>query len=58
MGKGKIVMDHSSTTADNLEQAEEEILVDTISDEALEAAAGPESGPSTPPATWHYGFCC
>lgn len=34
----------SHATADTLDQAEEEILTDTVSDEALEAAAGAERG--------------
>jgi hypothetical protein len=39
-------MDNSSTTTATLEQtkADEEILVYTVSDEALEAAAGREGG--------------
>jgi hypothetical protein len=36
-------MDHSSETA-NLDRADEEILSYTVSDEALEAAAGTERG--------------
>jgi hypothetical protein len=33
-------MDDFSTTGDNLDQADEEILTSTVSDEAIEAAAG------------------
>jgi hypothetical protein len=33
-------MDEFSTTSETLDQADEEILTDTASDEALEAAAG------------------
>jgi hypothetical protein len=37
-------MDDPSTTSDTLDQADEEILTPTISDEAIEAAAGSEGG--------------
>jgi hypothetical protein len=37
-------VDDTSTTTATLDQAEEEILTYTVSDEALEAAAGPERG--------------
>jgi hypothetical protein len=33
-------MDKVGTTSDNLDQTDEEILTPTVSDEALEAAAG------------------
>jgi hypothetical protein len=33
-------MDEFSTTSDNLDQTDEDILTYTVSDEALEAAAG------------------
>ncbi len=36
-------MDDSSTTADYLDQADEEILTSTVSDDMLEAAAGTEA---------------
>ena len=39
-------MDEFSTTSETLDQADEEILTYTVSDEALEAAAG----------TTHMGF--
>ena len=35
-------MDESSTTSDTLDQADDDILSYTVSDEALEAAAGTE----------------
>jgi hypothetical protein len=37
-------MDEFSTTSDNLDQTDEDILTYTASDEALEAAAGTERG--------------
>ena len=37
-------MDDTSTTTATLDQADEEILTYTVSDEALEAAAGTERG--------------
>jgi hypothetical protein len=37
-------MDKFSTTSDNLEEAGEDILTNTISDEEIEAAASMESG--------------
>jgi hypothetical protein len=37
-------MDNSTTTG-TLDQADEDILTDTVSDEALEAVAGMEGGP-------------
>jgi hypothetical protein len=37
-------MDEFSTTSDNLDQTDEEILTYAASDEALEAAAGTERG--------------
>jgi hypothetical protein len=40
-------MDEFSTTSDTLDQAEEEILTPTLSDEALEAAAGMAEGQYT-----------
>jgi hypothetical protein len=41
----------------NLDQAEEEILTYTVSDEAIEAAAGIEGGP--PPSTQlNFGLFC
>jgi hypothetical protein len=39
--------DTSSTTTANLNQADEDILTYTVSDEALEAAAGTEKGAGT-----------
>jgi len=45
---------------DHLDEAEEEIFTDTVSDEALEAAAGPVRGSATPdPETDFYcSRCC
>jgi hypothetical protein len=40
-------MDDPNNTTDNLDQADEEILTYTASDEALEAAAGIESQNNT-----------
>ena len=40
-------MDDTSTTTDTLDQADEEILTYTVSDEALEAAAGTGPGGMT-----------
>jgi hypothetical protein len=37
-------MDNASTTTGTLDQADEDILTYTVSDEALEAAAGTERG--------------
>ncbi len=50
-------MDDSSTTTANLDQANEEILTYTVSDEALEAAANTERIATipTPGMTFH---CC
>ena len=39
-------MDESSTTTGTLDQIDEDMLTYTLSDEALEAAAGTERGPS------------
>ena len=36
------------TTIDNLDQADEDVLTYTVSDEALEAAAGTERGAALP----------
>ena len=38
-------MDEFSATSDNLDQADEDILIPTVSDEALEAAADTEKNP-------------
>jgi hypothetical protein len=40
-----IAMNDSSNTTAGLDQADEEILTYTVSDEALEAVAGTEGGP-------------
>ena len=40
---------------DHLDQADEEILTSTVSDEALEAAAGTERGPDTYP--YPFSLC-
>jgi hypothetical protein len=37
-------MDNTSTTTGTLDQTDEDILTSTVSDEALEAAAGTERG--------------
>jgi hypothetical protein len=41
-------MDDTSATTATLDQADEDILTYTVSDEALEAAAGTEGGSITP----------
>jgi hypothetical protein len=55
-------MDNSTTTG-TLDQADEDILTYTVSDEALEAVAGMEGGPLlfTLPPGWPQGSqvnCC
>lgn len=52
-------MDDSSTITVTLDQTDEEILTSTVSDEALEAAAGPENGaaPSTNPGNYSMAVC-
>jgi hypothetical protein len=45
-------MDEFSTTSDNLDQADEDILTSTVSDEATEAAAGTNRGGAVYP-TWY-----
>ena len=49
-------MDEFSTTSDTLDQADEEILTYTVSDEALEAAAGTLAQNNTVSAYW-LGDC-
>jgi hypothetical protein len=44
-------MNDSSNTAAGLDRADEEILTYTVSDEALEAAAGTERGAGSLPRT-------
>jgi hypothetical protein len=55
-------MDEFSTTSDTLDQAAEEILTYTASDEALEAAAGTERGavsiPRCPSPSSCLAGCC
>jgi hypothetical protein len=49
------------TTSDNLDQIDEEILSYTVSDEALEAAAGTERAANTDfsiPPGWPNSGCC
>ena len=51
-------MDKLSTTSDNLEEADEDILTYTLSDEEIEAAASIVSG-----TTWYVdtrwpAYCC
>jgi hypothetical protein len=48
-------MDTKATTA-NLDQADEEILTDTVSDEALEAAAEMEGGAL--PTAFTFCYSC
>ena len=52
---------NDQTTTD-LDQADEDILTDTVSDEALEAAAaGTEGGMNNTKQAWsvrHPGHCC
>jgi hypothetical protein len=51
-------MDETSTTSDNLDQIDEDIVTYTASDEALEAAAGGGCDilePSYAPTAW---YCC
>ena len=48
-------MTDSPNTTAGLDQADEEILTYTLSDEALKAAAGTEKGADTP--TWPVWFC-
>ena len=50
-------MDKFSTTSDTLDQADEEILTYTVSDEALEVAARTERGPTWAAPT-HVHRCC
>ena len=49
-------MDQQTNT--DLGQAEEEILNPTVSDEALEAAAGTERGVGTPSVRLTSPICC
>jgi hypothetical protein len=53
-------MNDSSNTTAELDQADEEILAYTVSDEALEAAAGTERGANytQPPLLTRHGVCC
>jgi hypothetical protein len=50
-------MDDSSSTTANVDQADEQMLVYTISDEALEAAAGSELVATIPTLGMTY-HCC
>ena len=54
-------MDNTSTTTGTLDQTDEDILTYTVSDEALEAAAGTERGaapsPSSALSPIHL-YCC
>jgi hypothetical protein len=52
-------MDVSSTTTATLDQADEEILTYTVSDETLEAAAGTAVGKGADSASWGvpYPLC-
>jgi hypothetical protein len=54
-------MDNSSTTTATLDQSDEEILTYTVSDEALEVAAGTERGGNSSFALTQYSPaypCC
>jgi hypothetical protein len=53
-------MNDSSNTTAGLDQADEEILTYTVTDEALEAAADTERGDHWTPASCHYTShpCC
>lgn len=54
-------MSDPSTITDTLDQADEEILTTTVSDEALEAAAGTEKRPAWTTGgafTWGCSDCC
>ena len=51
-------MDDSSATTAALDQADEDILTYTVSDEALEAAAGTESGERGPRCMSVQDPCC
>lgn len=48
----------SHTTTDTLEQGEEEILIASMSDETLEAAAAKERGGNTSPIPATTISCC
>jgi hypothetical protein len=48
-------MDHPRTTTANLEQSDEEILTQTVSDEALEISANAEWAATGPYTVLHYG---
>jgi hypothetical protein len=50
-----IPMNETGTTTATLERVDEEILTYEVSDETLEAAAGPKRGPTTFSA--HTPFC-
>jgi hypothetical protein len=51
-------MEHlTHTTDDTLDRAEEEILTHTVSDEALEAAAGTERGATIPNSNLPNPYC-
>ena len=52
-------MDNSSTTAATLNQADEEILTYTVSDETLEAAAGTAVAKGADSQSWNvpYPLC-
>ena len=50
-------MDDTSTTTATLDQADEEILTYTVSDEALEAAAGTGGATRILPPSWGQPIC-
>jgi hypothetical protein len=51
-------MNDSSNTAAGLDRADEDILSYTVSDEALEAAAGTERGASATRTVTRLDDCC
>jgi hypothetical protein len=51
-------MDESSTTSDALDQADKDVLTYTVSDDALEAAAGRAGNePSLGNCSYPYSYC-
>lgn len=52
--KGVISMDQFHTTFADLDQDDEEVLTFAVSDEALEASAGPEAGAYS----WQFSKDC
>ena len=50
-------MDEFSTTSDNLDEADEDILTPTVSDDALEAAAAAAGAEPTHGVSYFAGCC-